>query len=117
MEYITPKLDSFFAVGIEKFCSRLPVCNTVISSCRAFGQGKDIYQSLQKRIQSGPHFLLGGTYPTTLYVAVAKSESMQDQHLVQLVLERDLDRILCDGWISTTEFSARRENLRVGCPH
>uniref|UniRef100_A0A7S0MQB4 N-acetyltransferase domain-containing protein n=1 Tax=Cryptomonas curvata TaxID=233186 RepID=A0A7S0MQB4_9CRYP len=38
---------------------------------------------------------------------------MQDQHLVQLVLERDLDRILCDGWISTAEFSARRENLRV----
>ncbi len=76
----------------------------------------DIYQSLQKRIQSGPHFLLGGAYPTTLYVAVAKPQGMQGQHLVQLVRERDLHRILCDGWISAAEFNARRELLQVGCP-
>jgi hypothetical protein len=83
--------------------------------CRAFGQGRDIYQSLQKRIQSGPHFLLGGAYPTTLYVAVAKPQSMDDCYVAQLMLERDLDRILYDGWISNAEFGARKENLRVTC--
>jgi hypothetical protein len=84
-----------------------------IEVCRAFGQGKDIYQSLLKRIQSGPHFLLGGTYPTTLYVAVAKPQSIDDQHLAQLILEQDLDRSLCDDWISNAEFDARKERLRV----